>query len=322
MRKLAIWTWPRLAFVAVFVVSGVLVSALGWTIAPGRAGGSGTETRGASAASASETVVPLLPNVGGASGGAEPSAAQPSATPVTALPADPETAVSANNHHVIVLDPGHGGMDAGAPASIEVNGQVLLEKDFTLRIAKLAAGILEADGFTVVLTRDGDYLVNTQGADINQDGEISNGDELQARVDIANAAHADLLISIHLNAFDDPSASGTETYYCDARPFSDKNKALAALLEKATIDALAKSGYTSMDRGIKLDMTPDDPRHMVLHGPAGGKILRPSLMPSSTVEVLYMSNPQEAELLKNEGTLENVAEGIDTAVKRYFAIYP
>lgn len=322
MRHAATPIWLGLTLILGLALSGALAYALGLPLEPSDAGGGENSLPAFSDASPGALAIPRL----------TPAALTPTpagtpdhqTTDVSSL--DPPTptvqTTPIGGGRIVALDPGHGGMDAGAPTAIEIGGRIVPEKAFTLEIARLAAEFLEADGFTVVLAREEDQAVNNQGADLNGDGEISNADELQARVDIANAADADLLISIHLNAFEDPAVNGTETYYCDARPFSDKNKALASLLQKATLDAVARKGYTPSNRGIKLDMTPDDPRHMVLHGPASERTLRPSLMPSGTMEVLYMSNPQEADLLKTEGTLKDIAQGIDSAANIYFEIYP
>lgn len=221
----------------------------------------------------------------------------------------------------VVLDPGHGGPDTGAITLVEIDGRRVPEKVFDLEIARRAANLLRADGFNVVLTREQDVSVNSQRIDRNGDGEIDQSDELQARNDIANAAHADLLISVHLNAYGNPATHGTQTFYCGSRTFSDKNKVLASLLQKATLEALARRGYSPYDRGASLDSS-RGPGHLAVLGPGNGYIPRPSLMPASLMEGLFVSNPQEAELLKSGETLDEIARAIDVAVKGYFQVYP
>ena len=78
----------------------------------------------------------------------------------------------------VVVDPGHGGRDPGATG---IGG--LREKDVNLRLSRLLASRLEAAGFHVVLTRDKDERL-----------------DLEQRTAIAEAAGADLFISIHANA--------------------------------------------------------------------------------------------------------------------------
>ncbi|MBE9058270.1 N-acetylmuramoyl-L-alanine amidase [Sphaerospermopsis sp. LEGE 08334] len=96
---------------------------------------------------------------------------------------------------IVVIDPGHGGKDSGAPG---LGG--LLEKDVILPIGKRIAAILEQNGVQAVMTRDADFFV-----------------ELQGRVDIANRVNANLFVSIHANAVDNrPDVNGLEVYYYDS----------------------------------------------------------------------------------------------------------
>ncbi|KOP23242.1 N-acetylmuramoyl-L-alanine amidase [Hapalosiphon sp. MRB220] len=96
---------------------------------------------------------------------------------------------------IVVIDPGHGGKDSGAPG---IGG--LLEKDVVLPIGKRVAAILEQNGIQAVLTRDADFFV-----------------ELQGRVDIAERANATLFVSVHANSVDKrPDVNGLEVYYYDS----------------------------------------------------------------------------------------------------------
>ena len=99
---------------------------------------------------------------------------------------------------IIVLDAGHGGYD---PGSVAEDGA--MEKDITLQITLKTGAILEReDGVRVVYTRNSDAL----------SWPPQEAEDLAARVRIAQQARADMLISIHLNAAEDASASGYETY--------------------------------------------------------------------------------------------------------------
>ncbi|MDB9466335.1 N-acetylmuramoyl-L-alanine amidase [Dolichospermum circinale] len=96
---------------------------------------------------------------------------------------------------LVVIDPGHGGKDSGAPG---LGG--LLEKDVVLPISTKLARILEQNGVQVVLTRDADFFV-----------------ELQGRVDIAKRVNATVFVSIHANSVDNrPEVNGLEVYYYDS----------------------------------------------------------------------------------------------------------
>ncbi|BAY11594.1 N-acetylmuramoyl-L-alanine amidase [Calothrix sp. NIES-2098] len=102
---------------------------------------------------------------------------------------------------LVVIDPGHGGKDSGAPG---LGG--LLEKDVVLPIGMQIARILEKNGVQAVLTRDADFFV-----------------ELQGRVDIAERVNATLFVSVHANSIDNRSdVNGLEVYYYDSgRDFAD-----------------------------------------------------------------------------------------------------
>ncbi|MBD2430462.1 MULTISPECIES: N-acetylmuramoyl-L-alanine amidase [Fischerella] len=121
---------------------------------------------------------------------------------------------------VIVVDPGHGGKDPGAPG---IGG--LLEKDVVLPIGRRVAAILEQNGYQAILTRDSDYFV-----------------ELQGRVNIAERANATLFVSIHANSVGQrPEVNGLETYYYDS------GYRLAQVVHNSI---LSKIG-TLKDRGVR-----------------------------------------------------------------------
>lgn len=106
----------------------------------------------------------------------------------------------------IVIDPGHGGADAGA---VSVTG--MREKDLSLAVALGLAELLESDGATTVLTRRGDEDV-----------------PLYRRPEIANYANADLCVSIHLNNSSNDDARGAAAYYfCRQGYFSEPGMMLA-----------------------------------------------------------------------------------------------
>ena len=93
----------------------------------------------------------------------------------------------------ICIDAGHGGRDPGALGKSGVR-----EKDVVLDVARMVARALKGDGLEVVMTRSKD-----------------SGVPLAERTAIANAANADLFISIHSNAHSDRRLNGVETYYYD-----------------------------------------------------------------------------------------------------------
>ena len=130
---------------------------------------------------------------------------------------------------IIVLDAGHGGYD---PGSVAEDGT--MEKDITLQITLKTGAILEReDGVRVVYTRNSDAL----------SWPPQEAEDLAARVRIAQQARADMLISIHLNAAEDASASGYETYIrADSEMMFDMAQQVHA--------EFAERGW-SHERGIK-----------------------------------------------------------------------
>jgi len=132
----------------------------------------------------------------------------------------PQTRPTPHGRVVVVIDPGHGGQDSGAPG---IGG--LLEKDVVLPIGKRIAAILEQNGVQAVLTRNADFFVGLQG-----------------RVDIADHVHADVFVSVHANSIDNrPDVNGLEVYYYD----SGYN--LAEVVRKTILRSIS----TIKDRGTR-----------------------------------------------------------------------
>ena len=106
----------------------------------------------------------------------------------------------------ITIDAGHGGSEIGATYRF-ADGTVLQEKTLDLQVALLLRDLLEQAGFSVTLTRTSDTAVNVAYHDLSGDGRVGLADELQARVDAANAAGSELFVSICFNGASDPAAS-------------------------------------------------------------------------------------------------------------------
>jgi len=119
-------------------------------------------------------------------------------------------AVSPARALTVVIDPGHGGIDrGGAP------GQRVPEKPYTLDVGLRLAATLRANGFHVILTRDGDYFVG-----------------LRQRCDIANAQSNAIFVSVHFNGAPRIAADGVETYY-----YSSQSASLAAAVHRRLLAA-------------------------------------------------------------------------------------
>lgn len=252
--------------------------------------------------------------IGSGSPAEVPTAVKPAApTPVPAPPRTDKT------RRVIALDPGHGGPESGASA------YGLVEKDVNLKIALKAAALLRAEGYDVVLTRDTDRATSPLYTGGGYGGGLTY--DVQARVDIANAAGADLFFSIHNNGSGDPTQSGTEVWYNLDRPFSDRNVALAQLLQQSLLKRIRALGYPAVDRGIK-----DDSNFRIFRGRSynlyvlgpgtGARPHEPTHMPGVLGESLFISHAGDAAILAQERGLDAVAAGYRDAVLAYFARFP
>ena len=191
---------------------------------------------------------------------------------------DPSTEHSLKNK-VIVVDPGHGGSDTGA-----IGPNNVAEKNVTLAIAWDLRKLLSDEGATVIMTRTSDREVASN--------VTSDIDELQARVDIANQAKADLFISLHTDAFTE-FVSGTATYF-----YPGSNSSLARLVQSSMVSQLKLD-----DRGFQ---------------PNDYYVLKYTDMPSILTEAAFISNPKEEKLLINPIFDRKVAVGIFNGVKKYF----
>lgn len=198
--------------------------------------------------------------------------------------------VSASNlkGKVILIDPGHGGFDAGASA----NGAA--EKDINLAVAKYLKSYIESGGGAVYMTRETD----TDTADPNREKGITQkkSDLLMRKAGIEKHK-ADIFISIHMNKFEQSEYRGAQVFYDDD---SEENKALAEAIQQSLKDVL-KDGNKRKPKA-----TGD-----------GIFVIKDNAVPSVLIECGFLSNPDEAESLLNADYQKLVAEGIYTGLLKY-----
>ena len=287
-----------------------------------------------------------------AAASAAASASQGAIGPVQPAPGSESTVFAPNPRAIVVaIDPGHGGcLDWGVPDPRQ-RGVDYSEKTMTLAIGTALRQLLEAQGVTVVMTRDTDTALagddypqlGCHGApwrDVNEDGEsgfdpegaVRTRDELQARLDLANVARADVLVSIHINSITEGGVvfaiAATETFYTDETPWGVKQTApLAQDIQDGVVAAMGSvADYDRQDRGIDahnlfivapplLKATPDrpDPRKQPTRG---------ALMPSVLTEVGSITLRQEQNLLAAPRGQQAAAEGIFSALATYFSARP
>lgn len=179
-------------------------------------------------------------------------------------------------YKTVVIDPGHGGYDAGA-----VGPTNIMEKNVNLIVALKLGALLQSQGIKVVYTRIDDKVSWTNN--------ISN--DLQTRCDIANKVKADFFISIHSNSADSSSAKGSETYYSTKKP---RDSELAKVMEENLV-----ASNNLIDRGAKA---------------ASFYVLNNTNMPSVLVELGFISNPNEEKLLNNSDFQTKSATGLSNGI--------
>jgi len=236
-----------------------------------------------------------------------------------------------DRHTTVFLDAGHGGPDPGSTGTAP-SGKVVYEKQFTLPVEMEAASMLQGDGYTVVVSRTTGGPVAALGpADLNGAILTSTGEHVEtaARVRCANEAHAAVLVSIHFNAFSDPTAGGALTTYDPARPFAAANRRLALLLQRDVLGSLARAGWHVESRGVVTDTSVGAPAlttaaasygHLFVLGPyLAGFNDDPSQMPGALVEPLFITDPAETAIVQSAAGRHAIASGIASGVERFLA---
>ena len=228
---------------------------------------------------------------------------------------------------LIAIDPGHGGRDVGA-VRYDADGQVdYTEADTNLAIGLLLRDMLVSRGYRALLTRDADYRLNDAWQDVNGDGRIDVADESQARVDAISEAGADLLLSIHMNAFYAGNGTpvgdvgGVVTFYCADRQFSDESHRFALLVQRSITAMFWGLGHDARDRGVQEDLVlqvPGEPgSYLVLLGPETERIARPSAMPGVLSEAMFLTHAREGELAREPAVQRKLAEAYADAIDEF-----
>ncbi len=217
---------------------------------------------------------------------------------------------------VVVLDPGHGGIDPGA----EAEGQS--EADLMLAFAReLEETLLRAGGFKVVLTRTDDVFV-----------------PLEARVSIARRAGADLFLSLHADALVEGRASGATIYTLSEAASDAASQKLAERHDRA--DLLAGVDLSAQDDVVatvlmelarvetapRSDMLADAlvealSRTTRLHKrprlSAGFSVLKAPDIPSVLIELGFLSSPRDRARITDAAWRRTAAEGIRDALTQW-----
>ena len=202
---------------------------------------------------------------------------------VVNAPVASDVALSNVKNKIITIDPGHGGSDSGA---VGPNGYT--EKEGAFAISQKVASILNQSGAKVVMTRDSDVDVYGPNA--------SARNELQARVDVGNRVNSDIFVSIHCNAFVNPAANGTQTFYYGS---SYQGQRLAQNIQEKMIEA---NGLR--DRGIST---------------CNFYVVKHSYMPAVLIETAFITNYDEEALLSDDEWQTTMAKAIAEGINEYFS---
>jgi N-acetylmuramoyl-L-alanine amidase len=225
----------------------------------------------------------------------------------------------ASGRKIVILDPGHGGLDSG---TIGVNG--LMEKDLALAEGLKLRRILQSRGYTVVMTRENDSFI-----------------PLRQRVTIARANKADLFIALHADSNPDPETTGTSIYTLnDGR--SDREASALARRENQSdvIAGVDLSGDNNPVAPILIGLAQRDTRNksssfatnalksisqvteLLAHSPhrsASLAVLVAPDVPAVLIELGYLSNRGDAGQMNTDAWRARVATAIADAVDAQFA---
>jgi N-acetylmuramoyl-L-alanine amidase len=229
------------------------------------------------------------------------------------------TAPRKDGKRIVVVDPGHGGVD---PGTAGISGTY--EKDITLAAARELKRLLETSRqYHVVLTRDSDVFV-----------------PLRERVEVARAAHAQLFVSLHADSIARAGVEGSSVYTLSDKASDTEAAALATKENKADIIAGANlTSYPSEVTDILIDLAQRETRNdsikyahflvqeldkngrLLGHSmrSAGFAVLKAPDVPSVLLEMGYLSNPTEDQQLRSPQYRAKLMAAVKRAIDQFFA---
>lgn len=188
---------------------------------------------------------------------------------------------------IVVIDPGHGGIDPGCSSK---NG--VLEKHLVLEISKKLEKKLNSYAIYTILTReiDTDLAPDVKGPLIRRKRE-----DLNRRAALVKKHNADIFVSIHANSFPESKWSGAQTFY---PPECGRSRLLAEAIQNSLVTKVGPN-----TRKAK---------------PGDFRVLRESQVPSTMVEVGFLSNQKEAQLLQDPAYQDRLVDAIAKGIVDFF----
>ncbi len=195
---------------------------------------------------------------------------------------------------LVVIDPGHGGLDSGTMKA------GMIEKDLTLDVARRAERLIQSRGLVTMLTRADDSYVS-----------------LAARAAIANEQPNCIFISIHFDEAGRSAATGIETYYA-ARQVSIPERVMSWLpfLQKASLES-ASSESQSLASFIQEELVAHTQAVNRGTGPQQFFVIANVRHPAVLVEGGFLTNKEDVSKLATENYREQIAAAISDGVVRY-----
>ncbi|MCX0387317.1 N-acetylmuramoyl-L-alanine amidase CwlD [Clostridium perfringens] len=193
------------------------------------------------------------------------------------------------NNKVIVIDPGHGGIDGGAKSE---NG--VIEKDINLSISLKTKAALESKGYKVIMTRSEDVGLYTDGKKVRE----KKIEDLGNRVKIKKENKCDAFISIHQNMFPQKNCKGAQVWSANNEPSQKLGKIIQQKFKE------------EVDQNNKREAKVAKKEYKILNdGYEGASVI---------VECGFLSNPEECELLGKEDYQNKIANTLANAIDEYF----
>ncbi|MDK0709190.1 N-acetylmuramoyl-L-alanine amidase CwlD [Clostridium perfringens] len=193
------------------------------------------------------------------------------------------------NNKVIVIDPGHGGIDGGAKSEGGV-----IEKDINLSISLKTKAALESKGYKVIMTRSEDVGLYTEGKKVRE----KKIEDLGNRVKIKKENKCDAFISIHQNMFPQKNCKGAQVWSANNEPSQKLGKIIQQKFKE------------EVDQNNKREAKVAKKEYKILNdGYEGASVI---------VECGFLSNPEECELLGKEDYQNKIANTLANAIDEYF----